>query len=47
VRDLVRKIDGYVTYYNTHKRPFVWTATADSIFGKLQHICKLINGTQH
>jgi hypothetical protein len=47
VRDLVRKIDGYVTYYNTHKRPFVRTATADSIFAKLQRICKLINGTQH
>jgi putative transposase len=28
VRDLVRKIDSYVTHYNTHKRPFAWTATA-------------------
>ena len=45
VRDLVRKIDGYVTYYNTHKRPFVWTATADSIFAKLQRLCKVIYGT--
>ena len=47
VRDLVRKIDGYVTYYNTHKRPFVWTATADSIFAKLQRLCKVIYGTGH
>ncbi len=47
VRDLVRKIDGYVTYYNTHKRPFVWTATADSIFAKLQRLCKVIYGTRH
>src|SRR6202451_3185762 len=47
VRALVRKIDAYVAHYNAHKRPFVWTATADSIFAKLQRICKLINGTQH
>jgi transposase len=47
VRELVEKIDAYVAHYNTHKRPFVWTATADSIFDKLQRICKLINGTLH
>src|SRR5712691_11834620 len=47
VRDLVRKIDGYVTHYNIHKRPFVWAATADSIFAKLQRLCKVIYGTQH
>ena len=47
VRELVGKIDAYVAHYNTYKRPFVWTATADSIFDKLQRICKLINGTQH
>jgi putative transposase len=47
VRELVHRIDQYVTHHNTHKRPFVWTATADSIFEKLQRLCKLINGTQH
>ena len=47
VRELVRKIDHYVTYYNRSKRPFLWTATADSIFHKLQRLCKLINGTRH
>src|SRR5882757_3472020 len=47
VRELVGKIDAYVAHYNAHKRPFVWTATADSIFNKLQRICKLINGTRH
>jgi transposase len=46
VRELVGKIDAYVAHYNAaHKRPFVWTATADSIFDQLQRICKLINGT--
>src|SRR5271155_5511854 len=47
VRELVQKIDAYVAHYNAHKRPFVWTATANSIFDKLQRICKLINGTRH
>jgi putative transposase len=45
VRELVRKIDHYVTHYNSSKRPFIWTATADSIFDKLRRLCKLINGT--
>ncbi len=47
VRQLVDKIEQYVTHYNEHRRPFVWTATADSILAKVQRICKLINGTQH
>ena len=47
VRELVHKIDQYVIHHNLHRRPFAWTATADSIFGKLQRLCKLINGTQH
>jgi putative transposase len=47
VRELVQKIDDYVGHHNTHKRPFVWTATADSILEKLKKLCKLINGTQH
>jgi len=47
VRQLVEKIEHYVAHYNKHRRPFVWTATADSILAKVQRICKLINGTQH
>ncbi len=47
VRELVQKIDAFVTHYNTHKRPFAWTASADSILDKLQRLCKLINGTPH
>ena len=47
VRQLVDKIEQYVAHYNEHKRPFVWTATADSILAKVERICKLINGTQH
>jgi transposase/AraC-like DNA-binding protein/DNA-binding CsgD family transcriptional regulator len=47
VRDLVQTIDSFVAHYNTHKRPFALTATADSILAKLQRLCKVINGTQH
>ncbi|HJU11977.1 MAG TPA: IS630 family transposase [Candidatus Binataceae bacterium] len=47
VRQLVDKIDQYVAHYNEHKRPFVWTATADSILAKVERICKFINGTSH
>jgi transposase len=47
VKELVVKIDAYVTHYNLHGRPFVWTATADSILAKLKRLCKVINGTLH
>jgi putative transposase len=47
VRDLVRKIDSYVTHYNAASRPFIWTATADSILDKLRRLCKVINETVH
>ena len=47
VRELVQRIDQYVAHHNLHKQPFAWTATADSIFDKLQRLCKLINGTLH
>jgi|SRR5580692_4932977 hypothetical protein len=45
VKDLVEKIDHYVQNSNRHARPFVWTATADSILGKVERICKGISGT--
>jgi transposase len=47
VRDLIRVIDQFVTHYNASSRPFIWTATADSIINKLERICKVINGTSH
>ncbi|MGH7914922.1 MAG: IS630 family transposase, partial [Candidatus Binataceae bacterium] len=46
VRELVHRIDQYVTHHNLHKRPFAWTATADSILDKLYRLCKSINGTE-
>ena len=47
VPDLVRKIDDYVRYHNEKRRPFVWTATAESILAKIERLCSKINGTAH
>jgi putative transposase len=47
VSDLIRQIDSFVTHYNASSKPFIWTATADSVFDKLQRLCKVINGTVH
>jgi putative transposase len=47
VKELVRKIETFVEHYNTTSKPFVWTATADSILAKLQRLCQRITGTGH
>lgn len=47
VKDLVQKIDTFVQHYNRSSRPFVWTATADSILEKIARLCSRISGTQH
>lgn len=47
VRELVQKIDQYVQTFNAQAQPFVWTATADSIFAKVQRLCERISGTAH
>jgi len=44
-KELISKIQEFVAHYNEHARPFVWTATADSILKKVEKICKLICGT--
>ncbi|WP_436306673.1 IS630 family transposase [Variovorax sp. LjRoot290] len=47
VKDLTEKIDRFVQTYNQSSKPFVWTATADSILEKLARLCGRINGTGH
>ena len=47
VKDLVNKIDHFVAHYNNACKPFVWTATADSILAKLARLCERISGTGH
>jgi len=47
VKDLVQKIDDFVQNYNRQHRPFIWTATADSILQKIVRLCSRISGTRH
>lgn len=47
VKDLTSKIDHFVRHYNQHCKPFIWTATADSIIQKLERLCNRINGSAH
>jgi transposase len=47
VKELVSKINHFVEQYNATTRPFVWTATADSILEKIKRLCQYISGTQH
>lgn len=47
VAELIEKIDGFVKNSNANARPFVWTATADSILAKVQRLCERISGTVH
>jgi putative transposase len=47
VKELVEKIDQYVQNSNRQAQPFVWTATADSIFAKVERLCERISGTAH
>jgi len=47
VKELVEKIDDYVQNSNRRARPFVWTATADLIFAKVERLCERISGTAH
>ena len=47
VEDLVRKIDLFFSQYNTRSRPFVWTATADSILRRLERSRQATLGTRH
>jgi putative transposase len=47
VKDLVSKIERFVECYNPKAKPFVWSATADSILQKIERLCQVISGTQH
>jgi putative transposase len=47
VGQLIRRINEFVQHYNRNSRPFAWTATADSIFAKIQRLGERISGTEH
>jgi putative transposase len=47
VKELVGKIEHFVSQYNKNCKPFVWTATAESILAKLERLTSRISGTPH
>ena len=47
VHELIQRIDHFVANHNTDCKPFIWTATADSILAKLQRFSMRISGTAH
>ena len=48
VTQLKEKIQGFTEHYNNSgTKPFMWTATADSILRKIHRLCTAISGTEH
>jgi putative transposase len=47
VKELVAKIEQFVSAYNKESKPFKWIATADSILAKIERLCERISGTGH
>jgi len=46
-RDLIEKISAFVKACNAKAKPFIWTATSQSILEKVEGLCKAICGTGH
>ena len=46
-KELAKKIDLFVKSHNQNSKPFIWTATAESIFEKLERLCQNIYVTEH
>ena len=47
VKQLKQTIDQFIAAYNEEATPFVWVATADSIFSKIQRFTSRITGIPH
>ena len=47
IKQLAEKIDQFVKSYNRDSKPFIWTATAEAIFEKLERLCKTICVTEN
>jgi len=45
VNDLENAITDYLNIYNQQPKPFVWTATAELIFSKVEKVCKPISNS--
>ena len=47
VKELIAKIEQFVSAYNEQAKPFTWVATAESILAKIERLCHRISGTAH
>ena len=47
VKDLEHAIEDYLDIHNQQPKPFVWTATAELIFSKIEKVCKPISNSGH
>jgi transposase len=47
VKSLEAAIEGYLAEHNDDPKPFKWTATADSIFKKLEKVCQRTSNSGH
>ena len=47
VAQLVKTIEAFIAHHNASTSPFIWVATAESIFGKLERLSARICGTSH
>lgn len=47
LRSLEKAIEQYLNYNNENPEPFVWTADADLILGKIQRLCERTSNSAH
>jgi putative transposase len=47
VKELLGKIDQFVSQYNKHCKPLLWSATAHSILEEIERLTSRISGTAH
>ena len=47
VASLEKAMLGYLDERNKDPKPFIWTADADLILGKVQRLCERINNSAH
>ena len=47
VKDLIASIKTFTENYNANSKPFMWTATAESILNKIERLFHVIHGTRH
>jgi hypothetical protein len=39
LREAIETMEGYIEHHNQNPKPFKWTASAEMILGKVEHLC--------